>query len=79
MKNLRSKEKIIFTDPHQGRHYAGTLRKCENFVCFKGWVQCFSMQVVMNKCFLLNPEKMVQTRLDAFEKNVKNAHFNFEK
>jgi len=24
---------------------------------FKGRVQCFSMQVVMNKCFLLNPEK----------------------
>jgi len=22
-----------------------------------GLVQCFSMQVVMNKCFLLNPEK----------------------
>jgi len=23
----------------------------------KGPVQCFSMQVVMNKCFLQNPEK----------------------
>jgi len=23
----------------------------------KGQVHCFSMQVVMNKCFLLNPEK----------------------
>jgi len=23
----------------------------------KGLVHCFSMQVVMNKCFLLNPEK----------------------
>jgi len=21
---------------------------------FKGWVQCFSMKVVINKCFLLN-------------------------
>jgi len=27
------------------------------FCQFKGWVYCFSMQVVMNKCFLLNPEK----------------------
>jgi len=36
----------------------------------KGWVQCFSMQVVMNKCFLLNPEKnMVQISLVVFEKN----------
>jgi len=25
----------------------------------KGRLQCFSMQVVMNKCFLLNPEKKV--------------------
>jgi len=25
--------------------------------CFKGLVQCFSMQFVMNKCFLLNPKK----------------------
>jgi len=42
-------------------------------------VQCFSMQVVMNKCFLLNPEKnLVQIRLVVFE-NTKNAHFNSEK
>jgi len=40
-------------------------------------VQCFSMQVVMNKCFLQNPEKsLVQIRLVVFEKN---AHFNSEK
>jgi len=25
---------------------------------FKGRVHCFSMQVVMNKCFILNPEKI---------------------
>jgi len=46
---------------------------------FKGRVQCFSMQVVTNKCcFLLNPEKnkLAQIRLDVFEKN---AHFNSEK
>jgi len=33
-------------------------------------VHCFSMQVVMNKCFLLNPEKnLTQIRLVIFEKN----------
>jgi len=36
----------------------------------KGQVHCFSMQVVMNKCFLLNPEKLlVQIRIVVFEKN----------
>jgi len=37
---------------------------------FKGRVHCFSMQVVMNKCFLLNPEKrtLAQIRLVVFEK-----------
>jgi len=36
---------------------------------FKGRVHCFSMQVVMNKCFL-NPEKsLAQIRLVVFEKN----------
>jgi len=43
----------------------------------KGRVHCFSMQVVMTKCFLLNPDKnMAQIRLVVFEKNAKNAHFN---
>jgi len=46
----------------------------------KGRVQCFSMQVVMNKCFLLNPEKnFAQISLVVFEKNSKNTHFNSEK
>jgi len=32
------------------------------------------MQVVMNKCFLLNPEKnLAQIRLVIFEKDAKNA------
>jgi len=46
------------------RHF----RKC-NFL--KGRLHCFSMQViVMNKCFLLNPEKyLAQVRLVVFEKN----------
>jgi len=35
----------------------------------KGQVHCFSMQIVMNKCFLLNPEKnLAQIRLVVFEK-----------
>jgi len=37
---------------------------------FIGHVYCFSMQVVMNNCFLLSPEKkMAQIRLVVFEKN----------
>jgi len=49
-------------------------------MCIKRRVQCFSMQVVINKCFPLNPEKgLVQIHLVVFEKNAKNAHFNFEK
>jgi len=40
---------------------------------FKGRVQCFSMQVVINKCFLLNFEKIFSTDpFCRFEKNVKN-------
>jgi len=46
-------------------------------IFLKDRVQCFSMQVVINKCFLLNLEKILtQTRLVVIEKN---AHFNFEK
>jgi len=46
----------------------------------KGWVQCFSMQVVMNKCFLLNPERfLAQIRVVVLDKNAKIAHFSFEK
>jgi len=41
----------------------------------KGSVQYFSMQVVINKCFFLNPEKnLAQIRLAVFEKNAKIAH-----
>jgi len=44
---------------------------------FKGQVQCFFMQVVRSKCFLLNPEKnLAQIRLTILEKN---AYFNSEK
>jgi len=42
---------------------------------FKGQVQCFSMHVVMNKCFLLNPEKnLTKIRLVVFEKNAKSLN-----
>jgi len=42
----------------------------ETVHCLKGQVHCFSMQVVMNKCFLLNFEKkLAQIRLVVFEKN----------
>jgi len=35
------------------------------------------MQVVMNKCFLLNPEKkLVQICLIIFKKNTKTTNFN---
>jgi len=40
----------------------------------KGWVHCVSMQVVMNKYFLLNPEKnLVHIRLVVFEKAKKRT------
>jgi len=36
---------------------------------FKSLVHCFSMQVVMKKCFFLNPEKkLAQIRFVVFEK-----------
>jgi len=42
-------------------------------------MHCFSMQVVINKCFLRNLEKnLAQIRLVMFEKN-ENPHFNSEK
>jgi len=47
---------------------------------FKNRVQYFSMQVVMNKCFLLNPEKnLAQIRLVVFREKRKNEYFNSEK
>jgi len=32
----------------------------------------------MNKCFLLNLEKIWRKSVLSFKKNAKNAHFNFE-
>jgi len=40
-----------------------------SFPVFKGRVQCFSMQVVMNKYFLLNSQKkLAQIHLVIFQK-----------
>jgi len=42
---------------------------------FKSQWQCFSMQVKMNKCFLLNPEKnLTQIHLVVFQKNAITVH-----
>jgi len=50
------------------------------FIVIKGRVHYFSMQIVINKCFLQNPEKkLAQIRLVVFEKNAKNAPLNSEK
>jgi len=35
----------------------------------KGPIQCFSMQVVINKCFLLNPDKKLAQICLVFEKH----------
>jgi len=41
---------------------------------FKGQVHCFLMQVVIKKCFLLNPEKnLAQIRLVVYEKMQKRT------
>jgi len=39
---------------------------------FKGRVECFSMQFVMNKCFFLNPEKKKK-------KNWRRSVFSFSR
>jgi len=41
-----------------------------------GQVHCFSMQVVMNKCFLMNPEKNWRRSVLSFTKKRKNASLN---
>jgi len=42
---------------------------------FKGRVQCFSMQVVMNKCFFLNPKKKIWHRsVSSFSRKTQKRH-----
>jgi len=51
---------------------SGCLRLKPASNLFKGRAHCFSMQVVKNKCFLLNPKKILaQICLAVFEKNGK--------
>jgi len=52
----------------------------EHTLLFKGRVHCFSIQVVMNKCFLLNSEKKFSADPPSrFQEKRKNTHFNSEK
>jgi len=45
-----------------GKHVKRVIAK------IKGRVHCFSMQIVMNKCFLINPKKkLAQIYLVVFE------------
>jgi len=51
-----------------------TKLKLLNHFLLKGRVQCFSMQIIMNKCFFLNFEKsLAWLRLVVFEKNAKTC------
>jgi len=45
----------------------------KNLFSRKGPVQCFSMQVVMNKCFLLNPEKIWRRSVCRFREKTKST------
>jgi len=57
---------------------AGILYKSS--IKLKGRVHCFSMQVIMNKCFLLNPEKQIGANLSCrFREKYKNAKFHSKK
>jgi len=47
---IRYCEEILWNSSSQAIHQGQIANH------FKGRVQCFSMQVVMDKCFLLNPE-----------------------
>jgi len=41
----------------------------------KGRMQCFSMQVVINKCFLLNPEKKRGSKLIQDQRVLDQANY----
>jgi len=53
-----------------------TLRKVRDGgnIPLKGWVQCFSMQITMNKCFLLNPEKYRRKFVFSFSIKMQKTH-----
>jgi len=48
------------------------MRNCK--IIFKGRVHCFSMQVGMNKCFLLNPEKNWRRFVLTFSRKTQKTH-----
>jgi len=48
-------------------------------IFLKGRVHCFTMQVVISKCFLLNPEKFGADPSCCFREKSKISHFNSEK
>jgi len=64
-------------------HYLLIFKKVSNEKAlkqFKCLVECFLIQVVINKCFLLNPEKkLAQIRFVVFEKNAKKRALLFQK
>jgi len=53
--------------------------KTQEYIMIKGRVHCFSMQVVMNKCFLINPEKKFGADPACRFRESKKAHFNSKK
>jgi len=66
---------IIVESSHLMNYFAEVIK-----FPLKGRVQYFSVQVVMNKCFLLNPEKnWHKSTLSFSEKNAQTAHFNSDK
>jgi len=44
------------------------------YISLKGWVRCFSFQVIMNKCFFLNPEKIASDSSCRFREKGKKTH-----
>jgi len=53
--------------------------KWTNRQTLEGRVHCFSLQLVMNKCFLLNPEKKSADPSCRFREKCKKRTFNSEK
>jgi len=45
----------------------------------EGRVHCFSIQIVMNNCFLLNPEKKCRRSIFRFREKRKKRNYNSEK
>jgi len=50
-----------------------TLSHSNKIVNFKDWVQCFSMKVVMNTCFLLKKKKIGADPFCCYQEKRKNV------